>query len=78
MIYFNGSVITSYSIHYTKLYEVYTAAIQNKAKELKVKGKFGVDHFDYALIEKLMATDSVAEAKVEMPQPDAYQSYNFV
>ncbi len=37
---------------------IYTAAIQNKPKELIVHGDFHVDSLDYALVESLMPNDS--------------------
>lgn len=44
---------------------VYSAAVQNQAKELDVHGNFSVDHMDYALVEKFMQEDSTATPETE-------------
>ncbi len=41
---------------------LYSAVLLNQAGELRVNGDFSVDNFDYALVENLMAEDTLAQA----------------
>lgn len=47
---------------------VYSAAVQNKPKELLVNGNFSVDDLDYAVVDKLMMEDTASVSETS-PEP---------
>ncbi len=49
-----------FGINSVSVANLYSAALQNQAKELRVHGNFSIDDLDYAIVEKLMQEDSTA------------------
>jgi uncharacterized protein involved in outer membrane biogenesis len=45
---------------------IYSAVLQNQAKELNVKGNFNVDDLDYAVLEKFMQYDTTRAEELEV------------
>ncbi|WP_163715711.1 AsmA family protein [Mangrovibacterium lignilyticum] len=61
----------------TTIANVYSAAIQNKPKELLVHGNFSVDSLDYAWIESFLPKDSVDSSNVQDSEETSPMNFTY-